>query len=112
MGDISVLNSWILYNLSNPTKKMPRDQFLIHTLEALCDSNYVVPRIVTHHLELLEGKLQKECVVCSKRATTRANKNVSAGRKRSRFWCAACKVGCHPACEINLIHNTDRGVKR
>ena len=108
--DISVLNSWILHSETYPAKKISRRQFLIEVIEAFCETT-VTTAILQHHLILLDGKKEKDCVVCSVRGSTRADKNSSRGRKRSRHWCPACKVGCHERCEPNLVHQTDRGLK-
>ena len=111
--DISVLNSWILYTLTIPEeKKLDRKKFLMSVLEAFCGTPYVQPQppmaIVLHHLELIEGKKEKDCFVCSKRT----GEGRKQGRKRTRHWCPACKVGCHQACEVNLVHETDQGLKK
>lgn len=40
MGDISILNSWILYNLSKPDgEKFDRKEYIISVLEALCEDH-------------------------------------------------------------------------
>ena len=107
--DISILNSWILHNLSDHTESLKRGKFLMDVVESLCEVPTVTKTVVEHHLILLEGRKEKDCVVCSKRST---NPMSSAGRKRTRHWCPACQVGCHEQCEPQLNHETGRGQKK
>ena len=110
--DVVILNSWIVYSMTESTEKLSRGKFLMSVIESLCD---IVPppaqpvTINPHHLKLLEGKKEKDCVVCSKRS---ADKSKSTGRKRTRHWCPACSVGCHEKCEPFLVHETNRGLKK
>ncbi|GFN98692.1 PiggyBac transposable element-derived protein 4 [Plakobranchus ocellatus] len=115
--DISVLNSWIIYTL-HTGKKLDRHRFLIEIVEALCEGHERVPNPLVrpvvelplrHGLVLLEGKKEKDCYVCSDRSK---DKKSSTGRKRSRHWCPACKVGCHERCDPQLEHVTNQGLTR
>lgn len=122
--DVSVLNSWILFNLSVPEgKKLKRDKYILSIVEDLCNCHLAAPPLPRpvqllpdadavlepHRLILLEGRKEKDCFVCSDRSK---DKKSSKGRKRTRHWCPACKVGCHEHCEQQLIHKTDQGLTR
>ncbi|GFS08733.1 PiggyBac transposable element-derived protein 4 [Elysia marginata] len=116
--DISILNSWILFNLSRE-KKMSRDKYILSIVEALCSSQPqprpqplqpVQPLAANaHEICLLEGRKEKDCFICSDRSK---DKKTSQGRKRTRYWCPGCKVGCHPTCAAQLVHVTDQGLTR
>ncbi|GFR99061.1 hypothetical protein ElyMa_002783700 [Elysia marginata] len=94
---------------------MPRDKFLSSIVEALCGGEaapaaaIVQPALPLHHIVRLEGKQEKYCFVCSRRTSDQKS---SAGRKRTRHWCPACKVGCHEGCEPGLVHITDQGLSK
>ncbi|GFO01603.1 PiggyBac transposable element-derived protein 4 [Plakobranchus ocellatus] len=117
--DISILNSWIIFKMSLGNS-LKRDKFLISVIECLCEPEPAVARpmavqvaapapLALHELVRLPDRKEKDCFVCSDRTT---HKNSSAGRKRSRFWCPVCKVGCHERCEKNLIHVTNQGLQK
>ncbi|GFN81358.1 hypothetical protein PoB_000786400 [Plakobranchus ocellatus] len=114
--DISIVNSWILYNLDHDDKPIDRQRSIVAIVESLCIDdvapNNPVPQQLAdgHDVVLLEGKKgERDCFVCSDRS---ADKNSIVGRKRTRYWCPACKVGCHLQCAQRLRHVTDQGLQK
>ena len=112
--DIAMLNSWILFNFPRE-KKMGRDKFILAIVEAMCSfqpqprPQQLIdqpPQDATHEIALLDDRKEKDCFVCSDRSK---DKKSSSGRKRTRYWCPGCKVGCHPTCSAQLVHVTDQG---
>ena len=125
--DISILNSWNIFNLSRE-RKMSRDKYILAIVESLVSTANLQPQPEpqpqpqqqpalplqplaepTHELVLLEGRKEKDCFICNDRSK---NSKSSQGRKRTRYWCPACKVGCHPTCLSQLTHVTDQGLTR
>ncbi|KAK3766148.1 hypothetical protein RRG08_006559 [Elysia crispata] len=125
--DISILNSWIIFSLSRE-RKMSRDKYILPIVESLVSTANLQPQPEpqpqpqqqpalplqplaepTHELVLLEGRKEKDCFICNDRSR---NSKSSQGRKRTRYWCPACKVGCHPTCLSQLTHVTDQGLTR
>ncbi|GFO04475.1 PiggyBac transposable element-derived protein 4 [Plakobranchus ocellatus] len=113
--DISILNSWILYNLDHHDKQIDRQRFIVAIVESLC-AHDVTPNIPVaqqladgHDVVCLEVKVERDCFVCSDRS---ADKRSSVGRKRTRYWCSACKVGYHLQCAQRLRHVTDQGLQK
>lgn len=122
--DVSVLNSWLLFNMflkQSGQKPMQRDKYIRLIVRALCQVASDPQRILTpqrrppnanavlHQQTPLDGKKEKDCIVCSDREK---DKKSSKGRKRTRYWCSECKVGCHKHCERDLVHRTDQGLVR
>ena len=115
--DTAVLNSWIIYSLVSDMP-LSRDNFIMRIVESLCADEQPAPEAraptpqphaVQHALVRLEGKKEMDCFVCSDRISDRKK---STGRKRSRRWCPACKVGCHEKCESQLEHITNQGLQK
>ena len=108
--DISVLNAYEIYKLSvNDQQRKRKYDFVVDVIESLCgpvdEPNPQAPIQPLHRLFLLDGRKERDCVVCSDRS-------VPGGRKRSRHWCPACDVGCHERCEPRLQHGSPHAAKR
>ncbi|XP_064610684.1 piggyBac transposable element-derived protein 4-like [Liolophura sinensis] len=100
--DIAILNSYEVYKLNTDREKMlDKHGFVVAIVESLCGSLEkqppATPPAPEHHLKLLDGRKERDCVVCSDRYS-------DGVRKRSRHWCPGCNVGCHANCEPNLEH--------
>jgi len=107
--DIAVRNSYEIYQQTDLPKLSCQD-FVSRVVEGLCTPT--PPPVATplcfsmlHVSALLDGKKERDCVVCSDRA---------AGiRRRSRHWCPGCGVGVHEKCFDGLEHcNRVGGRKR
>ena len=118
--DISILNSWIIFNLGRE-HKMSRDKFILSIVNSLCSSMpqpqrqpqlqqaAQPPAESVNELVLIADRKEKDCFVCSDGSK---NKKSSQGRKRTRYWCPGCKVGCCSICLPQLTHETDQGLTR
>ena len=112
-----MLNSYLVFKNTEGTESLSRAQFLMSVIEVLCSVEEPAPTagigtaaaVLSHHLKLLDAKKERDCAVCNKRSK---DKKTSAGRKRTRYWCPACNVGCHQHYEPALVHETGRGNKR
>lgn len=103
--DIAILNAYEVYKLNTDKEKLlDKHDFVVSVVESLCGATNhdqptqsARPYIPQHCLKLLDGRKERDCVLCSDRYS-------GGTRKRSRHWCPGCGVGCHKKCEPNLEH--------
>mgnify|MGYP002804405118 CR=1 FL=1 len=108
--DVSIMNAYELYKLNtDPSNVQSRHSFIVSVVEALClgqggvsqeqiPSTPLLSRGTEEHgFALLPERKERDCAVCSDRSQP-------GGRKRSRHWCPACKVGVHEKCYPQFSH--------
>ncbi|XP_033761258.1 piggyBac transposable element-derived protein 4-like [Pecten maximus] len=91
-----MLNAYILYSQNTSDRPvMSRLKFIQLVVESLADLGHInaLPRNrrPRQRLDLLPGRREKDCCVCSKRAA-------GGVRRRSRTVCSICKRGVHRHC--------------
>ena len=102
-----LLNAYILYRRNTDDDQLlSRADFIASVIEALSNEHLVnQPPLERREnredafrdggvLERLEGKREKNCIVCS----------TNDRRKRSRTICGRCRKGIHPVCLRNYDH--------
>ncbi|XP_067949792.1 piggyBac transposable element-derived protein 4-like [Watersipora subatra] len=98
--DITLRNCHELFKLKNPDTKMDITDFVseivMQLVGPIVDNEEEQATADGHQLTQVPGKRERDCVVCSDRS--------AKIRKRSRTWCAACKMGCHLGCYENFNH--------
>lgn len=99
-----VLNSYLLYKENNAGKILSRYDYTAEIIDSLAEEWLAIRQKPTHlgggdanlkehGIQMLPGKLEKNCAVCSIISTSQGGP-----RKRTRYCCGRCNRGIHPLC--------------